>query len=127
MKPRTAQWVRKAESDLEVAREIAGGKCLHPDETCFHCQQSAEKYLKALLQELGLATPHIHDLDDLLDLVLAHDPKLRRLRRGALFLTQFGVLYRYPGKRASKRQARAALRWAERIRLELRGSLALKA
>jgi len=127
MKPKTAQWVRKAESDLEVAREIAGGKRPHPDETCFHSQQAAEKYLKARLQELGLAVPRIHDLDDLLDLLLPHDVTLRRLRRGILFLTQFAVVYRYPGKSASKRQAQAALRWAERIRLELRARLGLKA
>jgi HEPN domain-containing protein len=118
--------VRKAESDIEVARQIASGKRPHPDETCFHCQQSTEKYLKALLQEIGLPVPRTHDLDELLDLVLPHDAALRRLRRGMVFLSQFAVDYRYPGRRASKRQADAALRWAERTRVELRARLGLK-
>ena len=52
MKPKTAQWVSKAESDIKVARAIASGERPHPNETCFHCQQAAEKYLKALLQEI---------------------------------------------------------------------------
>lgn len=126
MTPKTAQWVRKAESDLEVARQLAAGRPLHADETCFHCQQSAEKYLKALLQELGLVVPRIHDLDDLLNLLLAHDATLRRLRRGLLFLSQFAVDYRYPGQNATRRQAKAAVRWAERVRVELRARLGLK-
>ena len=126
MKPKTAQWVRKAESDIEVARKIASGERPHPNETCFHCQQAVEKYLKAVLQEIGAAVPRIHDLEALLALLVPHDAALRRLRRGMVFLTQFAVDYRYPGKSARKSQAAAALRWAERIRLELRGKLRLK-
>ena len=126
MQKETSLWVHKAESDLDVARQIAVGKRPHHDETCFHCQQSAEKYLKAQLQELGLAIPRIHDLADLLDLLLVHDVTLRRLRRGMVFLKQFAVDYRYPGENATRRQAQAALRWAERIRLGLRARLGLK-
>ena len=73
-----------------------------------------------------MAVPRIHDLDALLALLAPHDAALRRLRRGMVFLTQFAVDYRYPGKSARKSQAAAALRWAERIRLELRGKLRLK-
>ena len=106
MQKETRLWVHKAESDLDVARQIATGKRPHHDETCFHCQQAAEKYLKALLQELGLAIPRIHDLADLLELLLAHDATLRRLRRGMDFLTQFAVEYRYPGENASNAKPR---------------------
>jgi HEPN domain-containing protein len=31
---------------------------------CFHCQQSGEKYLKALIQELGVFPPRTRNLDD---------------------------------------------------------------
>ena len=79
-----------------------------------------------MLQEIGVTVPRIHDLEDLLALVVPHDATLGRLRRGMLFLMQFAVDYRYPGKSARNRQAAAALRWAERIRLELRGKLGLK-
>lgn len=89
----------------------------HPefDGICFHCQQAAEKFLKALLQELGLAIPRTHALEDLLTLLTPYHPDLRPLLRGLLFLTSFAVEIRYPGKNATKRQARAALRWAEKV------------
>ncbi len=73
MKHHTAQWVLKAEDDMEIARNLAALAKPKRDGACFHCQQSAEKYLKALLQELGLAVPRTHELEDLLDLLLPHD------------------------------------------------------
>jgi HEPN domain-containing protein len=80
------------------------------------CQQSSEKYLKALLEEGGKALPKIHDLEDLCDQLKPTYPKLGSLRRGLSFLTDFAVDPRYPGNWASKRQASAALRWAEKVR-----------
>lgn len=93
------------------------------DGVCFHCQQCAEKYLKALLEELGLSIPKTHDLEPLLTDLLADHPSLRRLRRGAKFLTNFAVTVRYPGDNASKRQAEAALRWMEKVRAAARALL----
>src|SRR5271168_723392 len=51
MKKLTAQWVRKAEVDFDIARKLARGTAPYHDAICFHAQQSAEKYLKALLVE----------------------------------------------------------------------------
>jgi HEPN domain-containing protein len=79
-----------------------------------------EKYLKALLEELSLAIPKTHDLDDLLTLLLPHHSSLRSLRRGLIFLTDFAVDNRYPGYNASKREAVSSLRWADRIRTAIR-------
>jgi len=78
---------------------------------CFHCQQSAEKYLKALLQESGAPVPRTHELVALLSLVTRHY-RLRGLLRGLSFLTGFAVDMRYPPVLSTKRQAAAALRWA---------------
>jgi HEPN domain-containing protein len=78
----------------------------------FSCQQCAEKYLKALLEQLGLTIPRTHNLDDLLNLLSPHHSTLRGIRRGLIFLTDFAVGTRYPGRNASKRQAVAALRWS---------------
>jgi HEPN domain-containing protein len=80
------------------------------------CQQSAEKYLKALLEEPGLTIPRTHLLKDLLALLQPHYPGLSPLRRGLVFLTRFAVGTRYPGDSASKREAASALRWAGRVR-----------
>ncbi len=95
------------------------------DLICFHCQQAAEKYLKAFLQELGLNVPKTHNLDQLLALLLPHDGSLRPLRRGLSSLTKFAVDYRYPDESATSRKAQAALRCLDRVRRELRTRLGL--
>jgi HEPN domain-containing protein len=118
--------VRKAEHDVKAARIIAGGPDRLYDNVCFHCQQAAEKYLKALLQEAGRPVPRTHDLRLLLTLLLPIHLGLRSLRRGLLFLSQFAVDHRYPGRDATKRQADAALRWADRVRTACRTILGLK-
>jgi HEPN domain-containing protein len=82
-------------------------------------------YLKALLQEEGVAAPKTHDLEDLLDLLLPHDGTLAPFRRSLNSLTKFAVEYRYPGVRATGRRMAVALRRTERVRRELRERLGL--
>lgn len=96
MKQTTREWVQKAEDDFVMAKQIGRSKKLLHDGVCFHCQQCAEKYLKALLDDLALVIPRTHNLDDLLGLLTTHHPKLRALRRGLIYLTDFAVDYRYP-------------------------------
>jgi HEPN domain-containing protein len=95
------------------------------DVVCFHCQQAAEKYLKALMVELGIAVPRTHNLVALLPLLAPHHPKLRRFRRGLDFLTRFAVETRYPGDSTTKRQARSAQRWAAELRDTCRALLGI--
>ncbi len=125
MKRQTAPWVKKAEEDLSVARSLAALASPPRDIVSFHCQQAVEKYLKALLQELGVAFPKTHDLEDLLELLLPHDATLAGLSRGLDSLTQYAVEYRYPIVRAKTRQMKSALRIAERAVAELRTRLGL--
>lgn len=91
----------------------------------FFAQQSAEKYLKAVLQEHGIVIPRTHDLKVLVGLLLPTLPRMKSLNRGADFLTRFAVETRYPGDGATKRQAVAALHWAEKIRQAVRSELGL--
>jgi HEPN domain-containing protein len=126
MKKATREWVHKAESDYRLAlRASAASEPFH-DQVCFHCQQSAEKYLKSLLEELSKSIEKTHDLDKLLSDLLSHHTSLRRLRRGLVFLTNFAVTVRYPGDNATKRQAQAALRWAGKVQDACRGLLGLR-
>jgi HEPN domain-containing protein len=125
MKRATREWVRKAEDDYQAAHQLAAGKGRLHDQVCFHGQQAAEKYLKALLEELGLPVPKVHQLEALLVLLLPHHSTLRSLRRGLMFLTDFAVDTRYPGNRATKRQAKSALRWAGMVRDACRLNLRL--
>ena len=55
MKRMTREWTRKAEADFRAAEILAAGRERFHDQVCFHCQQSTEKYLKALLEEQGLS------------------------------------------------------------------------
>jgi HEPN domain-containing protein len=81
MKKQTAKWVRKAEDDLIVVRAVEHNKPPVHDEICYHCQQSAEKYLKALFQEWGLVPPRTHSLILLLSLLQPYDATLKTLKR----------------------------------------------
>jgi len=126
MKKTTREWVRKVEADHVLARRASRGKTPLHDGVCFHCQQCAEKYLKALLEELGLAVPRTHNLDDVLNLLLPHHPTLRPFRRGLIFLTDFAVETRYPGDNATRRQATAALRWEDQVRMAARSLLSIR-
>jgi HEPN domain-containing protein len=66
MKRATREWVRKAEKDYRFARRNAHSPEPFHDQLCFLCQQAAEKYLKALQEERGIAIPRTHALKDLL-------------------------------------------------------------
>jgi HEPN domain-containing protein len=125
MKRETRAWVRKAEADWGVAVREAATVDPARDVVCFLCQQCAEKYLKALLHEIGLPAPKIHDLDQLLSDLLPHQGSLKRLRSRLVILSRYAVDYRYPGFSATVREMRAALRHAARIRLAARMILAL--
>lgn len=119
-------WVRKAEADIITALQLSRSRFALHDQVCFHCQQAAEKYLKALLEELSLPVPRVHDLANLLSLLLSHHSSLHPLRRGLFFLTTYAVEVRYPDRSASRRQAQAALRWADRVRATVRVLLGIR-
>src|ERR1022692_5207594 len=82
MKKATGKWVQNAEADLLAAKQLASAAHSFHDHICNNCQQSAEKYFKAFLHEMGVAFRRTHDLEELLDLALPHDKTLARLRRG---------------------------------------------
>lgn len=126
MRKETRPWVQKAEDDYLASVDLQNGPDRLHDQVCFHCQQSAEKYLKALLEESSQPIQKIHDLEGLLHLVLPLHPSLRALKRGLQMLTNHAVASRYPGTNATKRQATSALRWAARVRKECRILLGLK-
>jgi len=108
-----------------MARIIARAEERSNDGVCFHCQQASEKYLNALMQELGLVVPRTHALEDLVHLLMPYHPALSSFDRGLSFLTGFAVEPRYPGKTTRKRQADAALKWADKVRTAARTLLGL--
>lgn len=92
----TLGWVKKAESDLRVAQLVLSGSDVDDDASCFHAQQAAEKYLKALLQERDVRFPRTHDLEKFGDLAAPMVVELGGLRSGMEWLSAFSVDSRYP-------------------------------
>jgi HEPN domain-containing protein len=118
--------VQKAEEDYHVAVNTHRGGGRFHSTVCFRCQQAVEKYLKALMEESGLNVPKTHDLFRLRTLLIPHYSRLPA-PRGLRFLTPFAIETRYPGERARKRDAEAALRWAGKSRALARSLLGLSA
>jgi HEPN domain-containing protein len=127
MKALTLEWVRKAEGDFNSClREVRARRYPNHDSACFHAQQCAEKYLKARLQEAGLAFPKTHDLLELLKRVLAVEPSWATLNSQLMQLVNYAVVFRYPGISASKADARTALEACRTVRRTVRQGLGLK-
>lgn len=57
------QWISRAENDLLNVRNNLAAQEVPWDTICFHSQQAAEKYLKAVLVFHTQPVPRTHDLD----------------------------------------------------------------
>jgi HEPN domain-containing protein len=126
MNPLTAEWIAKAEADYKMAaREVAALDCPNWDGVCFHAQQSAEKYIKAVLQERDTPIARIHDLRKLVGLVSPPLPDLVAMARELDALSQSAVSARYPGYFADEQSAHQALAIAGRVRSICRRVLSL--
>lgn len=89
------QWLRKADGDLRAAERLADAP-EDFDAVAFHCQQSAEKYLKARLALTGEDPPRTHDLRRLLVALQRIETFTPSEETMADLLTPFGVSVRYP-------------------------------
>lgn len=90
-------WLAKAGSDLATARILIEGDPKHLDTGVYHCQQTAEKAIKAWLTVQGAIFPKTHNIDTLLDLCLPSDPYFDQFRHHAGKLTPLATEFRYPG------------------------------
>jgi len=125
MKPETDECVHKAESDRKVARREMQSPDPVYDAVCFHAQQSAEKYLKAFLEENSLGFARTHDLVYLLDRCKDELPDLEAHRPRLAGLTAFGTAFRYPGAEADGQDPVEAVAVAERVREVIRVALGM--
>ena len=114
-------WVVKAEEDFAVV-ETLGRRCRPALQTavCFHAQQCAEKYLKALLTRDRITFPKTHDLLDLLVLAKQCDPTIELIRPHVEFLEPYAVNLRYPGEGATRAEAQRSVRAITQAREALR-------
>ena len=99
------QWIAFADRDLALAEHTAKTMWPTPHEiVCYHCQQFAEKYLKAFLVSQGQEPPYIHDLAKLVALCEAANPDFGQIKQQCIILTEYGVQPRYPGYYGNNRR-----------------------
>jgi HEPN domain-containing protein len=115
------EWIQKAEGDhVSAIRELRARKNPNFDAACFHSQQCVEKYLKGLLQSWQVPFAKTHDLAILLDACTVRHPEWEAFRDDCKLLTQYAVVFRYPGESATKEEAKQAVWVATAIRKILR-------
>ena len=123
----TSEWVFKAEEDFYSADML-----LHTVDVpmasiaSFHCQQCAEKYLKAFLQEHRVRFERTHVLMSLLDLCVSIDRDFGKLGNDLNSLDAYAVAVRYPGAKVSVELAEAAFEAAKRVRKFVRSKIGIK-
>lgn len=119
-------WVSRAEEDYLVAQSVMRRKRPLPYIACFHAQQCAEKYFKAILVATNQPFSKVHDL-----LVLNQECA----QVGIIFtvsddllsiLSTYAVRVRYPGEDPTPDEAHEALAIARAVRRFARRQLGLK-
>ena len=112
------QWIHKADQDIRAAASLLADDppLLYP--SCFHSQQAAEKYLKALLTWREVEFPKTHVIGELLDLLATVDRRLADSLADTTALNPYCVEMRYPGELPEPdiAEAKAALALAEKVR-----------
>lgn len=88
-------WIARAEQDLKTIEYVLPHRDAPLETVCFHAQQAAEKYLKALLTHYGLPFRKTHDLSELLQ-ALPVESEVPVAVGDLTALTDAGVSARYP-------------------------------
>lgn len=118
-------WVEMAEHDLIAAKHDL--QLVHKGLAgivCFHCQQCAEKYFKAILVLQEIPFPRTHDLRVLLELASRHT-ELELAPEQVLPLNRYSIEGRYPGDwdPIPEEEASEAVEMARHVRDKVRSIL----
>ena len=88
-------FLRKAAQDEALLDAVIESDKVSDEIIGFHCQQAAEKMLKALLSDLGAAFHKTHELGALMDTLARSGAPLPGEFENLDTLTPFGAVYRY--------------------------------
>lgn len=120
------EWLTFARTDFESAKYLDGAP-FHPrplNVICYHCQQAAEKAVKALIVYFGSqgGMPKVHDISFLLNQIknIVLEKKGIEVEHSLLLiansLSKYGVAPRYPNEiEVEERQVKKALADSETI------------
>ena len=89
-------WLTKAASDLRSARVLGSADDAPLDTAIYHCQQTAEKAVKAFLVSREISPEKTHDIRKLTLTAAAHEPRFHELLEMAAALTPYAWEFRYP-------------------------------
>ena len=90
------EWIYEGNNDLGLAKFVIDNDGPYYDLVCFHCQQAAEKYLKAYIIYLRLYYKKIHNISYLLNVIKRRKEVPDILFKKAKFLEEYAIDSRYP-------------------------------
>lgn len=120
------EWANYAEEDLIMAKSALKRRKPLTTASCFHSQQCAEKYLKAILVAKDIEFPKTHDLLILNTLCSTAGIMTGFTIEGLGRLSGYAVHTRYPGNQPAPEEAKEALEISISIRQFARMFLGLK-
>jgi HEPN domain-containing protein len=125
MRNETKDWITKANRDLSTAgfadRSVDGPL---PVTTALHCQQAAEKYFKAFLQEHDATFLSSFQLTSLFESCITLDPSFEILRPTIKQLGEYSIASRYPKASESREFRNEALACGRQVQEFVLGKLA---
>ena len=90
------EWLEFAAMDLDSAQFLLGMRPVPVEIICYHCEQAAEKLLKAVLVAADVEPPKTHDLIQLCKKCAELDEEYEALADACIELSPYGVQVRYP-------------------------------
>ncbi|MFH0937750.1 MAG: HEPN domain-containing protein [Planctomycetota bacterium] len=100
-------WLQKADNDLRSAQVDLAAEPPLIEDALFHCQQAAEKAMKAFLTAHDITFRKTHDLDELASACEQIDVSLKDALNPARDLTVFAWEFRYPSSDEAPPEAEA--------------------
>jgi HEPN domain-containing protein len=119
-------WIVIAEEDYNTARAALRRQSPWLHTVCFHAQQTAEKYLKAILTTKGKTFPKTHDLLELSNLCAQAGVIVPVPIDSLDVLSDHAVQTRYPADAPTIEDAREAFETAQAVRKFARKYLNVK-
>ena len=110
-------WIEYANRDLASAKHLLTLIPIPVEIICYHCQQSAEKFLKAYLIFQNIAPKRTHDLEELFKECEKFDGNFSDIEDECSNLTDFAVNTRYPYElELTLEDTKRAIKDAEKIK-----------
>lgn len=110
------EWLHFAQMDIQAAQFLLEMRPVPNEIICYHCQQCAEKSLKAILVKNHQEPRKIHDLVHLLQDVCEIVPELKAVLGMVAGLTDYSILTRYPpARQIDSSEASQAVRDAQKV------------